>query len=226
MKSLLSIIFCIFLIGAGNAFASSQIFVPATSKNSLGVFAMRSSYSDNKTEIDMFVQGDRYDASLNVLNKYGLYASYAINPYIHSYSKFSYQLIQVEYANLEEMMTGCLDNHRFDFELGLEIRLSLYSSIWNGKPLFDALFVINGGLILGGDITRNSYFNGSAVYGYDHGVSLRFEILDRFFISSGLDWNHNYSRAYAKKGKQEKNNSLMLDFDQSGSLVLNAGIMF
>lgn len=226
MKSLLNTIFCIFLIGAGNAFAGSLIFDNGASKNSFGVFVMSPSYSDSQAKINMHLQGDSYDASLNILNKYGLYASYAINPYIHSYSKFSYQLIQVEYASLEEMKAGCQDNHRFDFELGLEIRLNLYSSIWNAKPLFEALFVINAGLILGGDITRNSNFNGSAVYGYDHGVSLRFEIMDRFYISSGLDWNHNYSRAYAKKGEPEKSNSLMLDFDQSGNMTLNAGVMF
>lgn len=223
------------------ASADKNSFEPVSKKNSIGAFLELADFDRGSGKIKYYLDGRKYEADVELSNKFGIYNSSIITPHIHSYSKYSYQYANIRYfdKNLNEGyglmeknsidscdVKGHSDNHRISLEWGAEFRLSLVNSFWNGKPLYDVLMVLNGGFITGYNFLANSAYRGSFILGYDYGLSFRFEMFDYVYIASGFDWYHNYSRSFRKHGGKEKNNSMMIDFTQSGRMLVNVGWMF
>ena len=234
MKKLLLITFLFFALTATFASEQKQYSI------NFGFFTEIASLDDGEAIIDYRVGAHRYDTNLDMSNLYGLFASYRLSKHLFVYGKIAYQYLELMYADkdleagYERLETvkdldsadvkGRSDIHNFTIEAGLDLRLSLYSM--KTKP-FQVLLTANFGFISGHSMYIDSFFYGTNLFGYSHGLHLRFEV-SKFFVTSGLAWTHLYSRTYAKEdiSERSKDDSLLLDYDRSGCLQVHAGIMF
>lgn len=194
--------------------------------NEIGLFLKFASYDKKQAHLEYIIGKEKRNVSLELSDIYGVHSAFPITQFLYFYGNLHYQYIQVfatGRTNKSDIET--MDAHEFILGGGVDLRLSLYKLTY--FPLSIQLNV-KAGVELGYAVYADSKFKNTPIYGYSHAIGLYFHFYHHYFINTGIDWNHHYSRAYAKDKKvgTKEDNTLLLDFDNSGRFYISLGYAF